>query len=306
MIATGTTWGLSGPTFLWLYGGLCGAIAATIYWQWQRALGPKPTSETADLDAYRLAMLNGGPQLAITAAAMRLHKDGVLGDGDDSRTLVVSGRLDADADELERAVFDAVEDEPQIETATLRRELSDCEPVKRLQSRLTNVGLLIKPEVVSRLRRLTLLAAALVALGGARLWVGIDKQAPVGYLAIMVCAVAFATVWLRRKHPWATARGRALVSDKRRSRTDLSSGTTGPELPLAIALFGGAALWAAEPALAYAWNVPRENASSWAGSGGGAGGTCGGGWSSGCGSSGGGDGGGGGGGGCGGGCGGGS
>lgn len=304
MIGTGTTWGLSGPTFLWLYAGLCALAAVTVRRQWQRALGPRPSSESAELDAYRLAIVNGGPQLAITAAAARLHDTGVLREGDTPHTLVVDGRLDRDADDLERAVFEAVQREPGIETSQLRRELRESAPIEHLTTRLTQVGLLLKPEVITSLSRLKFVGVALFLLGGARVWAGIDNDAPVAYLTIMVVAVAFATFLLPRRRPWATARGQALVATQRKNRSELRNGGSGLEMPLAVALFGGAALWAAEPAIASAWSVPRE--SGWATmSGSGGGGGCGGttSWGGGgCGSSGGGDGGGGGGGGCGGGC----
>ncbi len=293
MIGTQTTWGLTGPTFLWMYGALCVAVAAAIAWQWRQALGSKPGVESAQLDAYRLAMLNGGPQLAITAAATTLHTAGVLRDGDRPRTLVVDGRLDRDADELERAVFDVVWREPEIKTSALRRELERSEPVAGLASRLADVGLLMKPEVIARLRRLWVPGVALVVLGAARVWAGLDAGAPVAYLAIMVVAVACATVWLAFQRPWASARGRALLARRRTGRMDLISGGAGAELPLAVALFGGGALWAADPGIASAWGVPRESA--WDPRRGGCGGT-GGGCAAGM------DGGGGGGGGCGGGC----
>ena len=298
MIGTGTTWGLTGPAFLWLYAGLCVAVALAIRWHWQRTLGPRPHAESAELDAYRLAMLNGGPQLAITAAATRLHTDGVLCDGDEPRTLVLNGRLHSNADELEWAVFDAVQREPNIRTAALRRELEDSEPVKRLTARLADAGLLVKPGVATKLRRLWLLGTALGVLGAARIWAGIENDAAVGYLTILVIVVVMATFWLARKRPWATARGHALVSRQRTSNRDLSTTGSGPQLPLAVALYGGAVLWTADPAIALAWNVPRENASG--GTGTSSGGPCGGGWGGGGGWSGGGDGGGGGG--CGGGC----
>jgi len=269
MISTGTTWGLSGPTFLWLYAGLGVAIAVAIRLQWQRALGPRPSADSVDLDAYRLAMINGGPQLAITAAAARLQKDGALHAGSGTRTLAVGGELDEAADGLERAVYTAVEREPDIRTSTLRVELEDSEPIKRLTSRLTDAGLLVRPEVSAKLRRLSLLGVGLVLFGAAPSWAGTANDAPIGYLAILVIAVAGATYWLLRQKPWATARGRGLLSRQRNKRKDLEGGGMGAEFPLAIALFGGAALWAVEPAIASAWSVPREGGSGWSSGGGG-------------------------------------
>jgi uncharacterized protein (TIGR04222 family) len=292
MIGTGTTWGLTGAEFLWLYAALSVVVAVTIRWKWQQALGPRPHADNAVVDAYRVAMLNGGPQLAITAAATRLHKDGVLRDGEGSRTLVVDGRIESNADTLEWAVVQAVEREPNIKTSVLRRELEQSEPVKRLVTRLADVGLLVKPEVSAKLRRLWLWGAALVAFGAIRIWGGVVDDAAVGYLVVLVIAVAFATVWLAFQRPWATARGQALVARQRTSRRDLRTGGGVSDLHLAVALYGGALLWTAEPAIASAWNVPRESEATNRGGG------CGGGWAGGGGAVGGG----GGGGGCGGGC----
>jgi uncharacterized protein (TIGR04222 family) len=275
MIGTHTTWGISGPTFLWLYAGLCVAAAVAIRWRWQQALGPKPIAESAELDAYRLATINGGPQLAITAAATRLHKSGVLSEGDSKRTLVTDGRLDWKADDLEQAVFDAVEREPQIKTSALRRQLVDSPAAKNLVSRLTDVGLLLKPDVIAGLRRLSFGGVALVALGAARIWAGVENDAPVIYLTMMVVAVAFATFWQARQRPWATARGRALVDRERERRSELSKGgARAAEMPMAVALFGGGALWLAEPAIASAWSVPRESGWGSLGNGGGTYGGC--------------------------------
>ncbi|MGH2841484.1 MAG: TIGR04222 domain-containing membrane protein, partial [Solirubrobacteraceae bacterium] len=237
-----------------MYVGLCVAVAVAVRWQWQRALGPNPRAESVELDVYRLAMLNGGPQLTITAAAARLHRSGLLREGDEPRTLVVDGPLDADATDIERAVFDAVQRQPHIRSAELRRELADSEPVAQLASRLGDVGLLLKPETIARMRRLWLLAVPLLVLGAARLWAGVEADAQVGYLAIGVVAVAFATVWLAGRRPWTTARGQAVVARKRADHRQLSTGGTSSQMPLAVALYGGAALWAAEPAIASAWS----------------------------------------------------
>jgi len=302
MLSTATTWGIDGPTFLWGYAGLMAVAGLVAGWQWQKATGPQGRTEHAELDPTRLALLNGGPQLAITTVAANLHQEGVLRAGEKRGTLVAEGKLGPDAGDLERAVFEAVTRDPGIKVAALRRELQSSDAVKTLTTRLTDVGLVIKPGTIKRLRRLWLLGLALVAFGGFRIAAGLRNDADIGYLTIMVLAVICVSVWLGLQRPWATARGRALVSKQRLKRRSLLDRSSGGGLPLEIALFGGAALWAADPAIASTLSVPRE--SGWLTGNGGGGGGGGGGWGGGsCGGGGGwGGGDGGGGGGCGGGC----
>ena len=306
MLSSATTWGIDGPAFLWGYAGLAAVVGLVAGWQWRQALGPQGRAEHAELDPIRLALLNGGPQLAITTVAATLHRDGALRAGEKRGTLVADGTLGADAGELERGVLEEVLRSPEIKVAALRRRLQSSDAVTTSITRLTEVGLLIEPGLIRRLRWLWRLGFVLAACGGARILAGFDNDADIGYLTIMVLAVVCASVWLGLQRPWATARGRALVTKQRLKRRSLLDRSSGGGLPLEVALFGGAALWAADPAIASTLSVPRE--SGWfTGSGGGSGGG-GGGWGggSGCGGGGGGwgggsDGGGGGGGGCGGG-----
>jgi len=302
MLSSATTWGIDGPAFLWGYAGLIAVAGLVAGWQWQKAMGPRERAEHADLDPTRLALLNGGPQLAITTVAATLHRDGVLRAGEKPGTLVAAGKLGADAGDLERAVFEAVARNPGMKAAALRREVQRSDAVTTLTTRLTDVGLLIEPRTIKRLRRLWLLGLALAAFGAARIAAGLANDADVDYLPIMVLVVICASVWLGLRRPWATARGRALVTKQRLKRRSLLDRSSGGGLPLEAALFGGAALWAADPAIASTLSVRREGGWSTGHGGGGGGwggGGCGGGGSGG--SGGWGDGGGGGGGGCGGG-----
>jgi uncharacterized protein (TIGR04222 family) len=91
------TWGIAGTDFLWGYGALCVVALATIGWLSLSMRGPRATTDAgvpAEPDLYALAMLSGGPQLAITSAATQLHRDGHLRPGTVADTLETVGTLE--------------------------------------------------------------------------------------------------------------------------------------------------------------------------------------------------------------------
>jgi uncharacterized protein (TIGR04222 family) len=299
-VSIATTWGIGGPAFLGGYAVLCVLGAIAVAWASRSPLRPREQAvpgDLADPGVYELAMLGGGAQLAITAAATKLHEDRVLVSGDGG--LSVAGRLAPGADPLERELVAVVSARPEITFAEVRTALADGEAVASMTARLTSAGLLGEPR--DGARRAWTIGGLLIALGVARIIAGAENQAPVGGLVAMVAVVLCATIWLGRERTGATGRGRRLVKRERSARAELRRTPRTGEAAIAAALFGGAALWLAEPALASALDVPREAAR---GAGGGTGASCSGG--GGCGGGGGSDGGGGGsscgGGGCGGGC----
>jgi uncharacterized protein (TIGR04222 family) len=260
MIRTATTWAITDPQFVWGYGVLCLGAAIFVWQQWRSALGPmeRGNDPLPGLGPYKLAMLSGGPQLAITAAATKLHRNGLLAAGPYDGTLVVAGELEPGADRLERAVFDTVKHDPCVTTATMRAQLEDSEPVRWMKDELVEAGLLLDDSRSTTVRRLWLGGAVLAPLGIARLAAGPVDGAAGGWLLVMVGVVASATYWLARHRPLATNRGRAIVKRQRQERHDLRRNPAADESVLAAALFGGGALWLADPAIASTLGVPRE------------------------------------------------
>jgi uncharacterized protein (TIGR04222 family) len=265
MTRIATTWGITGPQFLWFYGGLCAVVSAAIWCVRRHVLGAGQRSNdpTPDIGLYKMALLNGGSQLAITTAATKLHQDGVLAEGGEPRTHVVAGTLDPQADPLERAVFDSVRVEPGISTELLRYELDDSDPIQIMARELREAGLLLEEDAARRLRRLWLWAGLVALLGIGLLVVGVEPDAPIEVLAIMVAGAVGATVWLVRKRGTMTARGREIVRARREDSKELRRVPTAGESAIAVALFGGGALWLADPALASTLDVPREDVAGW-------------------------------------------
>jgi uncharacterized protein (TIGR04222 family) len=280
MITTWTqpTWGMSGPEFLWLYGALC--VAATIWVVvWRRAAGgPVPPGADPDLGIHELAMLGGGPQLAITSAATQLMRDGALRRGPSDGLLEAAGELPEDADPLERAVFETVARRPGMSVDAMRAEVVKSDVLLTMKAELVAAGLLLSDGAARLLRWRWLIGAALAALGAARLWAGVDGDDPVGFLLVMVMIVCYSTQDVFRNRPVATRHGDAIVDRWRAECGDPKTQAVAGDRALTAALFGGAALWFAEPDIASALGLPIEQQGSGRGGGGSGGcGSCGGG-----------------------------
>jgi uncharacterized protein (TIGR04222 family) len=277
MITTWTqpTWGMSGPAFLWLYGTLC--VGAWVgLWLWRRAAdGPAPSGPEPDLGIHELAMLGDGPQLAITSATTQLMRDGALKRGAADGMLAAAGRLDDDADPLERAVFDTVARRPGMTVDAMRAEVVTSDVVTTMKAELVEAGLLLSDGAARLLRRRWRIGAALAALGAARLWAGVDADEPVGFLLVLVMLVAYSTQDVCRTNPPATRHGQAIVDRWRAACGDPKSQAVAGDRALTAALFGGAALWFAAPDIASALGLPIEQQGR--GGGGGGSGGCGGG-----------------------------
>ena len=72
------TWGISGQTFLWCYAVAFVVTAGAVWLRRNSLLNAQDGAKPSKLDVYELAMLNGGPQLAITIATAKLHRVGAL------------------------------------------------------------------------------------------------------------------------------------------------------------------------------------------------------------------------------------
>jgi uncharacterized protein (TIGR04222 family) len=263
------TWGISNASFLWFYGIICLLTLGGI-WRWRRRLlnagdgGARPER----MDAYDLAMLNGGPQLVITIAAAKLHRIGSLAHGTSGRAVEVRrrpGEADDRAAALEREVYEAVLRNPGVCARSLRKELEVCAPVQQLAFTLTRSGLLLDERTRARMKRLWLWILPVLALGIARVVEGSDAGAAVAYTDMLLAALALATLWLAVQCRWATARGRRLLDTERGGRKTLGRVPDQDEIPRALALYGAGVLWVADPGIAFAWAVPRERGSTWTG-----------------------------------------
>lgn len=264
--------GITAAQFLWGYGTLC-AIGATAVWQErQRVLGPAGSSRDPqpELGAYRLALMSGGPDRAITAAAAQLFRDGRLeGSGG---TLTASGASSTTADPLEHAVFEAVRREPGLSVEAMHARVRDGAAMFALTEQMARSGLLLEPPEARRMRLLWIVPAVLAAIGFAGLLTAAGEgTGSLLLLAGLVAVAVLATVRLAVHRPLATNRGRRLLERQRREQAPRRLRPAAREIGLMTALYGGGALWLTDPITASALRVPREDEHSGGGGGGGGG-----------------------------------
>ena len=268
---TADTWGITGEQFLWGYGLLCVAAAIGVWRAYRQALGPPagPTDPLPDLSIGEIGMLSGGPGCAITAATARLYHDGLV--NGTTGTLAVTGELDATADPIEREVFETVTREPWLSVGQILDRVRDSATMRTLSEQMTRAGLLLDGPQARRIHLLWLAPALLTAIGVLRVLAGAANDQAVLVLFVMTGATGLATARLVALRPVATRRGQDILERLRGERESLLRQPTASQSALTVALFGAGALWLAEPAIASALGVPREEETAGGGGGGGLG-----------------------------------
>lgn len=284
-MTAGDTWDISGPWFLFLYAVLAVAVVVVVT-RVRGALADVPARPVGGLGhrPYDVAHLNGGADLALTAALSAMHRSGTIAVASRG-TVAAAARPDSRADELERAVHHAAV------TPLPRRDLAQVGAVDsalhRIESRLVGAGLLVDEQRRTRIRAASWPTFALAGLGAARLVAGVAGGRPVGFLVVLVLVVVGIGVVqvcsVRRRTIAGDAALRRLAEEHHALSPSMQPdwGVYGPSgAALAVGVFGLGALWAADPAFAGELAVARASVgSAGTGSGGGcsSGSSCGGG-----------------------------
>jgi len=261
MFAT-AVWGIGDAAFTCTYGALCGLSIAALWLRRQRLLtagdGDGPVGD--EIDAYGLAMINGGPRLAITIVAAQLHRRGALVGGAGASAIVAGPRpqASAGASELEHEVYEAVRRDPGLGPRGLRSQLEASAPVRLIASSLVRRGLLLDDATRARISLLWLWTLPVLALGVARVLSTGGREAAGTYLVVVAAVFACATLRFATQRPRATTRGQRLVERERARRGAPSRVPLPDEVPWAVALYGAGTLWVADPVIAALWSVPRD------------------------------------------------
>jgi uncharacterized protein (TIGR04222 family) len=303
--ALGAAWNpldLPGPQFLWFYGALLataiiGGLALRGVLRESDDGSPYP-----ELNAYEIAVLSEGEKLAMQTALCEMIAAGQLAlDHADGRLSVIENQRPHGAPALVQAIYDGLANRQAsgISDAYNAGQLEAA----RIGVKLESLRLLESNESTRAARWVPgLLCAAVALFGILKIIVGVARDKPIGFLAVLlvgalVAAAAF--TWPIRQ----SLRGKYLLRRLQGKHPDLKRGDelfTRPsaDVAMGIALFGIASMAMASGGIAdlHRWMRPQANGGTGCSSGGsgcgGGGGGCGGGGGgcgSGCGGCGGGD-----------------
>lgn len=269
------TWGISGPVFLAIYGGLVAVTTLVVLINRRRRLaGPSATAGEPGLDAYDLAMLNGGERLVLVSAVATLRQAGAV--TVEEGRLTVAGPLAHGAHPVERGVYQALDEASSTRLWSVEALAVRHPAVMAVRERLGHQGLL-HPSGTPSIRWLALWFLPVLALGVARLVAGAANGKPVGYLLVLLALTVGLSLWAARRPAPQTPSGRRLV--KQAHDTGALNGLALGGLGGTVALLGLGELWNSDGELADALGVRREaqRAASSGHVGGDGGGGCGGG-----------------------------
>ncbi len=272
-----------GPQFLVLYFGLL-LFGGYLIWRLRQSLRTPHSlagGEVPRLSNYHIAYLVGGPWRAFAAALTRLFPVGAVIEEAGGK-FARRGALPKGANALERRIWRAAMQPSTVQELFAASTIS----LKAIRKQLLGAGLVLSDAADARVRRIPALLMTLIALFGvAKILFGVTRDKPVAFLTIGVIlagimAVIFLTTRLLR-----TGRGDAVLESLRGQHAALGetarknpAGLLPADMPLAVALFGTAAL----TGTAYAGlhtQLRAATSSSWGG------GSCGSGCGSGCGGS---------------------
>ena len=210
---------------------------------WKRRLngpGGPLTPEHLALDAYQVAALEGD-RAALDAAVLSLVHAGVLRAPQEGG-LSISGSLPRRAPAIERAVHHQVSQGKH----SRKKLLAEARPaLGTLRDSLRGLGLLRTPEQDADYQRLPArVFLAVLALGVAKVWVGLTRERPVGALVLLLLVGMMAWGILRLIHHPRSRRGdavwEALQDQHAALRTTASSeGSAEAMRPQDVALAAG-------------------------------------------------------------------
>lgn len=257
----GNTWGISGPTFIWMYivlvaVALTAVIVVPRLVRVSRAVTADETRrlETSPVD---VAYLNGGADLAIVAAYSALSTIGAVTTVSGGKLAAASVDVPPDLPPLAHAVYEAARH--RVHPARMSGQEAIAAELAAIRRRLTASGLLLSPVRRGLARWISLALPLVFVFGIVRLAFGIAGHKPFGYLLLCLigCFLATTTSGLWQSRATQTRAGSAVLGELRARHTELdpklapSWTSYGPAAAaLAVGMYGVDALWRADPRLA--------------------------------------------------------
>lgn len=301
------TWGISGPTFLALYGAV--VVVVLVVGLRERRRLARPDRPAAQRDwgelPQEVAYLHGGADLAVYSALSALHQTGAVRSAGKGMVQSVptagsaGGRTAPDASALERAIHAAAT--TPVASRRLQFHSAVAAALAAIRERLVTDGLLLTRERREAVRQVGFWMLAVALLGLVRIIAGVANARSVGFLVVLVLVAGVITVLWFARAPERTSAAAPLLAELR-TRYGALDPALRPDwtangaraAAVGVAVFGVGAVWASAPAFADELEMQKAAALGGGSSGGYVGGGDGG-SSSGCGGGGGGCGGGGGG-----------
>ena len=228
-------------------------------------------NQQPDLNTYEIAFLAGGNHRLIMAAITSLVKQGyveVLKEG----KLVVTGKIDAIADPVEKAVAQDI-----LGTdGAIKQVFQNSTGMKdSIRSRLEQLGLFLSDAQAFKAQIYpSLIVVILLGIGLCKMAVGISRDKPVGLLLICIFGLLVLGAGFFVKPQRQRSRyGEIIFNDLTNRLQPLkTANSSDSELVLAVALFGATVLMA-DMALADLYQMLTPIAAASSGSGGGSGGS---------------------------------
>ncbi len=268
----------TGPEFLTFYISLgVMGIALAAWLRFSLCLVSTNTKQQPDLNTYEIAFLAGGNHRLIMAAITSLVKQGyveVLKEkspfGRTQSKLVVTGKIDAIADPVEKAVAqDILATDGAIEQV-FRKSTGMKDSIR---ARLEQLGLFLSDAQALKAQIYpSLIVVILLGMGLCKMAVGISRDKPVGLLLICIFGLLVLGARFFVK-PQRSRYGEIIFKDLTNRLQHLkTANSSDSELVLAVALFGATVLMA-DMALADLYQMLTPIAAASSGSGGGSGGS---------------------------------
>ncbi|HJQ22695.1 MAG TPA: TIGR04222 domain-containing membrane protein [Blastocatellia bacterium] len=242
---------MTGPQFLKFYVILM-IVAAIVARLLKRALvSPRWTdSRHINLDPYEAAYLRGGARQAIDAAIAMLAQRQLLKVSKTAHSVSTTGPLPAGAHWFERAVHQAISPSSARQINDIRSSPLLTPHTDRLAAQLKQWGLIPDDSRWQMARTVSgLLMLAVLGLGVAKIFVGVVRHRPVGFLVFLCIVTGIITLVVINSRPARTRLGEQALAQLRGESAALQmAARTRPELlasgdvALAIGLFGVEAL----------------------------------------------------------------
>ena len=242
------------PLFIWYYVGTAAIIFVGALLHRRRVLDQPPGLRLTEITPAQAGYLDSGERLAVyssLAALRRVDAVGVTAD----RRLTATGPLPPDPSRLDEAVYAAAES--GLSQQWLRADPGVLAAVAELKQGLEQANLLLGPKIRRSARRGSWLLLALLAVGAARLGIGLGQGSPVGYLWGALTLVMIAYLVLIARIPRRSLAADFILAQLRRGHRQLAP-SANPDLrsqdphtvAMVVALYGMAAMSTLDPVMA--------------------------------------------------------